>query len=174
MKESKWYVITGAPSSGKTTIINQLSGLGYHTCVETARMLIEIELSKGKKLEEIRKNEIEFQKKVFETKVKLEKKLPKDKIVFLDRGLPDSIAYYQLYEHETKEILEVCKKKIYKKIFFLELLQFKKDHVRTEDRERTIKLNNLLKKAYLDLGYEVISVPRMSVKERVEFILSNL
>jgi predicted ATPase len=174
MKESKWYVITGAPGSGKTTIISQLSKMGYHTVFEAARILIDEEISKGKKLEVIRKDEIEFQKKVFEMKMEIESKLPKDKIVFLDRGLPDTIAYYQLYKANIQEILKACQEKRYKKIFFLEPLSFEKDYARIEDEKRAKKLSELLKKAYLDLGYEVIIVPKMSVEERTKFILSKL
>jgi len=174
MRDSKWYVITGAPGSGKTTMINQLSKMGYCTCLEAARILIDKEISEGKKLEEIRKEEIEFQKKVFKMKIEIEKKLPKDKIIFLDRGLPDTIAYYQLYGFDTKEILKICKEKRYKKIFFLESLPFEKDYARIEGEKAAKKLSELLKKAYLDLGYEVIIIPNMPIENRINSILSNL
>ncbi|NIM46945.1 MAG: AAA family ATPase [Candidatus Aenigmarchaeota archaeon] len=173
MGDLKWYVITGTPSSGKTTIISRLSEMGFQTCSEAARFLIDEEISKGKTLEEIRINEIEFQRKTLELKIKSEDKLPKDKIVFIDRGIPDSIAYFQFYGQDVQEVLKFCHKR-YKKIFFLEALPFEKDYARIEDEKTARKLSELLKKTYLDLGYEVISVPNMSIKERINFILSNL
>jgi predicted ATPase len=107
-------------------------------------------------------------------KIKFERELPKDEIVFIDRGLPDCIAYYKLYGVDAREILKICKKKRYKKIFFLEPLKFEKDYARIEDEETARKLSELIKKTYLDMGYEVVSVPRMPIEERIKFILSNL
>ena len=106
--------------------------------------------------------------------MKLEMRLPKDKTIFLDRGIPDTIAYYKLYGFDTQEILKTFKGKRYKKIFFLEPVKFEKDYARTEDEIAAIKLGDLIKEAYINLGYAVINVPIMSVDERVKFILSNL
>jgi len=176
MEGFEWYVITGAPSSGKTTIICQLSKIGYLTVSEAARTLIDKEISEGKKLEEIRKGELEFQRKVLKMKIEIENKLPKDRIIFFDRGIPDTIAYYKLYEFELdiEEALKLCREKKYKKIFFLEPLSFEKDYARTEDETTAKKLSDLIKKAYIDLGYEVVTVPKTTVEKRINFILSNL
>jgi len=174
MGDSKWYVITGAPCSGKTTIISQLSKMGYQTVFEAARFLINKGISEGKTLEDIRKDEFEFQKKTFEFKINAEKNLPKDEIVFLDRGLPDTIAYYNFYGYDAGEVLKVCKEKRYRKIFFLESLSFEKDYARKEDEKTAKELSDLIKKAYIDLGYKIVSVPVTSVNERIKFILSNL
>lgn len=170
----KWYVITGAPSSGKTTLINSLAKIGYHTVPEAARTLIDREMKEGKTLEDIRKNEIEFQRKVLEIKIKTEKELPKNKIVFFDRGIPDTIAYFNLYDSNIEEVLNLCKEKNYRKIFLLENLLFEKDYARVENDERANKLQSLLRKAYSDLGYEIIDIPVMPVEKRLEIILSNI
>ena len=171
---TKWYVITGAPNSGKTTVINSLAKLGYQTVPEIARILIDEEMKKGKTLEDIRKNDMEFQRKVLKVKIEIEKKLSKSKIVFLDRGIPDNIAYLQAYDLNYEDVLEFCKEKIYRKIFLLERFPFKKDYARIENDETAEKLQFLLRKVYSDLGYEVIGVPTVSVEERLKIILSNI
>jgi predicted ATPase len=170
----KWYVITGSPSSGKTTILNSLAKMGCQTVPEAARVLIDEETKKGKTLEEIRKNEIEFQIKVLEIKIETEKKLDKNKITFFDRGIPDTIAYFQLYGFNTEEVIKLCKELKYRKIFLLEQLPFVKDYARIEDNEKANKLQILLRKAYADLGYEIIDVPVMPVEDRMKMILSNV
>jgi len=169
-----WYVITGGPCSGKTTIINELSKLGFYTVPEVARLLIDREKGNGKSLEEIRGDELDFQVKVLKLKVEIESKMPKDKVIFFDRAIPDSIAYYEILGIESKQLKEFCKEKRYRKIFFLEQLPFKKDYARVEDGKGASKLSNLLLDTYLELGYEVIMVPVMSVEERVKFVLSHI
>jgi len=174
MKGPKIYVVTGGSCSGKTTLLSELSKRGYRTFPEAARVLIDKGISEGKTLEEIRRDEIDFQKKVLKMKLELEDKLKEDEVVFLDRGVPDTIAYYKLYNFDFSDLLRICKKKRYEKIFFLEPLIFEKDYARIEDKETTRKLSDLIKRVYLDLGYEVITVPVMSVEQRAKFVLSKL
>ena len=138
INNSNWYVITGGPSSGKTTVLKELAKLGYVVYPEAARVFIDKEMKKGKSLKEIRGNEAEFQRKVLKIKVEVEKTAPKDKIVFFDRAIPDSIAYYQIAGLNPQEVLRFCPKRKYKKIFFLEQLPFGQDYARIEDN-KTIK-----------------------------------
>lgn len=169
-----WYVITGGPSSGKTSAIKELSRLGYIIFFEAARVFIDKEMAKGKSLEEIRGDEAKFQEEVFRLKVKVEKKAPKDKIVFFDRGLPDSIAYYQVCGLDPQKIIRLCSKKSYRKIFFLEQLPFEKDYARVEDDKIVKKLNKLLRESYINLGYIIVDIPAMSVEKGVQKILSEI
>jgi len=168
--KSKWYVITGGPSSGKSTVLSCLEKMDYRIIPEAARVLIDEEMAKGKTLEEIRKDEAGFQQKVLIIKVRIEKELPRDQIIFFDRAIPDSLAYYQLSGLNSKEVLEACQKDQYKRVFLMEQLPFDQDYARTEDAQTIEKLNQLLKQTYEQLGYEVVLVPAMSVEERVRFI----
>ena len=174
MDTLNWYVITGGPSSGKTTSINELSKLGFHTVPEIARILIDREKDSGKTLDQIRGDELEpdFQERVLKMKIEIENKTPKDKVVFFDRGIPDSIAYYEILGIDPKKLKEFCREKRYKKIFFLEQLPYKKDYARTEDIETVNKISELLFKAYADLEYEIIRIPAMSIEDRIKMILS--
>jgi predicted ATPase len=47
MSETNWYVITGAPSSGKTTLLKELEELGYRVIHEVARAFIEMEMEQA-------------------------------------------------------------------------------------------------------------------------------
>lgn len=169
----QWYVITGGPCSGKTTIVNELSKIGFHTAPEAARSLIDREIANGKFLEEIRGDEADFQEKVLKLKIEIESGTPKNKVVFFDRAIPDSIAYYEILGMESNQLKEFCKERRYRKIFFLEQLPFKKDYARVEDGGVAKKLSNLLLKTYLELDYEVVMTPVMPIEDRVKFVLSH-
>ena len=91
-RKNNWYVVTGGPCSGKTTLLQYLKSLGYHVEFEIARLYIDQELKKGKTLGEIRKNEAGFQMEVLKRKIKLEKTLSQQEQIFLERGIADSVA----------------------------------------------------------------------------------
>ena len=99
--------------------------------------------------------------------------MPKNTITFFDTATPCSLAYFRNCGLDTKEVLEACKKKMYKKVFFLERLPYKKDYARLEDDEAAARLAKLLKEGYESLGYDVVSIPPMPVEERVRMILKE-
>lgn len=92
-----WYVITGGPSSGKTTLLERLHDLGYNTVPEAARVLIDEYEAKGIPAKDLRKDERLFQQRVLQMKLKIEEETPRDRVVFFDRGVPDSIGYFLAY-----------------------------------------------------------------------------
>jgi len=176
MRQNNWYVLTGAPSSGKTTIIKLLEKKGYKVLYEVARIFINQELRKGKTIQEIRKDEADFQRKILKLKITHESKLnnPKE-ITFLDRAIPDSIAYNELLGlPKDKYLDQVIQKTSYKKVFMFEKLEFEKDYARTESREAVEKLEKLIEKTYKNLPFPFVKVPKMSVEKRLKFILDNL
>jgi predicted ATPase len=174
MLETNWYVITGAPSSGKTKLIEYLSFLGYRTVPEVARLLIDIEMSKGKRIEEIRGNEYEFQMRILKMKIDVENRTPIDQLTFFDRGIPDSIAYFKISNMDTKPVIDACKKRRYKGVFLLEQLPFDKDYARTEDEKLAKELSDLIEDSYIGLGYKVVHVPVKPITERAKFILDRI
>jgi len=173
--KNNWYVLTGAPSSGKTTIAKLLEKKGHAVLYEVARIYIDQEFKKGKTIQEIRKDEIGFQRKIFDLKIQYESTLNPNKITFLDRAIPDSIAYNELLGiPKEKYVEEVVKKSSYKKVFIFERLEFEKDYARTESEGQIKKLEKLLEKTYKNLPFPFIKVPKMSIEKRLKFILNNL
>ncbi|MFO7971972.1 MAG: ATP-binding protein [Desulfobacterales bacterium] len=174
MQETNWYVITGAPSSGKTTVIRALEQLGYPVVHEVARNYIDEELIKGKNIGQIKADILSFERHILYKKLEIEKSLPKDAPVFLDRAIPDSIAYYILEGLSPDDPIKKSRQTRYKKIFLFERLRFEKDDVRSENDQIAAKLDRILKESYKMLRYKVISVPMLSIDDRVDFILKYL
>ena len=171
---TNWHVITGGPCSGKTKVIEYLAFLGYAIVPEAARILIDLEISKGKTIKEIRFDEVEFQRETLKMKIEAENRMPPKKIIFFERGIPDSIAYYCICGEDSAFVIKTSQKRKYKNIFLLEQLPFKKDYARVENEKLSCDLNKLLYGAYSKLEYNVIRVPSKSIKERAEFILSKI
>ena len=175
MENNNWCVITGAPHSGKTSVVKLLEKKGYRVVYEAARIYIDQEIAKGRTIEDIRKNELEFQKEILDLKIDIENNLPKDEVIFFDRAIPDSDAYYELCGLTGDKYLEEAMNKCeYKKVFLFDILPYERDYARTENKEEQAKLQKLLENSYKKLGLPLIKVPAMNSKEdRLEFVLNN-
>ena len=174
MSETSWYVITGAPSSGKTTLVRELEKLGYRVVHEVARGHIEKQMQQGQTLEEIRADKRSFENWILNTKIALEAELPKDEVIILDRAIPDSIAYFEVAGLDTKDAIEKSPRNRYKKVFLLDRLPYHVDHARIEDSQTATSLDQSLEQSYKMLGYDVIRVGVMPVQERVKVIVKEI
>ena len=110
MLKTNWCILTGAPCSGKTTVLNELEKRGFKCIPEVARVYIEQELSKGLTIDEMRADEAAFQKKIIEIKKQIELDLVPEEIVFFDRAMPDSISYLRIAGMDAAEVIELSKK----------------------------------------------------------------
>ena len=171
-RETSWYVITGAPCAGKTSVIRRLEQRGYAVVHEVARAHIDAELAGGKTLEQIKSDEWAFERHILVEKIKIEAKLARDQIVFLDRAVPDSIAYYKLCGLDPAEPLQKSGMFRYRKIFLFERLAFSSDAVRSENEKTAARLSRLIEETYQSLGYDLIRVPVSGVADRTEFVLN--
>jgi predicted ATPase len=174
-KQTNWYVITRGPSSGKTTTVNLLNKRGYKTTIEHARHYIETQQISGKTVDEIRNNQTVFQQGVLDMQIAQEHELRPDETVFLDRAIPDALAYYRFLDlSEDEKIREAIHRVSYKKVFILDPFLLVQDSVRTEDEIAQKKIHGLLTEVYKSLPFPVVHVPVLSPEERVDFILKNL
>ena len=172
---TSWYVITGGPGSGKTTTVNILKERGYKTTIEHARHYIDTQRVTGKTVEEIRRNQIEFQHGVLNMQIAQEKELSPTETVFLDRAIPDALAYYRFLNlPEDEKLQNTLKQVVYKKVFILDPLPLVHDYARTEDSTVQKHIHQLLTEVYESLGLPIIHVPILAPEERVDFILKNL
>ena len=174
MRQTNWYVITGAPCSGKTAVINELERRGYRVIHEVARAYIDEQLAKGLRLDQIKADELRFENHILKEKVRIESMLAENETIFFDRGVPDSIAYFNLTGLDPAEPVNRSKLVRYRKVFLLERLVFSKDRVRSEDEKTAVRLNLLIEESYRMLGYDIVPVPLLSIEARTDFILDRI
>ena len=174
-KQTNWYVITGGPSSGKTTTVNLIKDRGYITTFEHARHYLDTQRLKGRTVEETRKNQREFQLGVLDMQIEQENQNSPDVLVVPDRAIPDALAYYRFLNlPEDEKLTAALRMGFYKKIFIPDSLPITIDYARTEDEEAQQKIHALLIEVYESLGFPIIPVPVLKPEERVDFILNNL
>ncbi len=146
---------------------------GFYVIQEAARAYIDGQLASGRTLKEIKADIVSFERHILYEKVHTENRLLKSRTVFLDRAVPDSIAYYQIEGLDTREPLSHCRKVRYKKIFLFDRLNFERDAVRSENQALATKIEKTLEKSYRDLGYSVIRIPVVPITQRIELVLKH-
>ncbi|WP_299252774.1 AAA family ATPase [uncultured Aquimarina sp.] len=171
----KKYIITGAPGTGKSTLIDALEHQGIPCLKEMSRKVIINEQNTGNDgmpWENINR----FTYLVFEeTKAAL---LNENESVFCDRSLVDNLAYLR---HYNKTIPDYLKQfdytKYYHKTVFIALPWesiYKTDLQRPEGFNVQLALSKQLVETYFKKNFDLVYLPFSTVKERVRFILNEL
>lgn len=174
--ETNWIAIIGAPSAGKSSVIDALAARGYHIEEEVARAYIEERLGKGDTLEQIRGpgGIQQMQRDIFARSTTRDSALDPAQLIFFDRGLGDAIFYFKRAGLDPAPVWDVSRHYRYRAVFLMERLPIKHDDVRTEDDAAAQQMQAAFLNDYSALGYDVITVPVMSVDARADFILRHL
>ena len=173
---NKRIVISGAPGTGKTSLINGLSISGYKCHTEVSRKIIANQL-KIKGSITPWQDLCKFSEIVIKERLK-QYKLAANEIEFYDRGIIDSFAYLLKDNiHLEEEWITIAKEhKYYKKIFITPPWEeiYHTDHERKEDFITATKIHSYLLDAYEAFNYKPIIVPKTTIKERINFILNEI
>lgn len=163
-------VITGGPCVGKTTLINLLQNHGYKVVQEVATEIIK----EGRILPWV--DRMQFQMEVLRMQLEAERGLAQySKDIFLDRGVFDGEAYFNVDGMAVPPIFNSIDPKRYELAFLIEPLSFfEATSVRREDLDFTISITDRLEAAYKSRGIEVVRVPDASPEERLNMILQRL
>ena len=171
----KRIVITGGPGTGKSSIITELLKRGY-TCLEEISRQVILDARKDGIDQLFLKDPLLFSKLLLEGRKKqyLEALDYKDPLVFMDRGLPDVLAYMDFIgDTYPSDFKEICKTHVYDYVFILEPWQeiFTQDNERYESFEQAVKIHHHLLETYQKYDYNLLDVPFDSVESRANHIL---
>ena len=172
--QTNWHVITGAPSCGKTTLINLLSAGGFKTVPESARLYMEAQIARGRSIDEIHANATDLQRAIINKQLGVESSLRVDDVCFLDGAVPGSLAWYRVFGLNPNEILLECFHHRYASVFILDRLPLQLDGLRFKDDAHTGFLDEWHTRDYRALGYSVERVPVLPPEDRLAFILEIL
>lgn len=177
MTKKSAYIITGAPGTGKSTIIESLKELGLPVFEEIARKVIAQEVEKG--TDHLPWKDIEeFSKLVLQQMLDQKDQHSNLSKSFLDRGIPDIIGYlnYAKIAPDPMYANYISEFNYNRKVFFTPIWEeiYKNDSERIETIAQAHDISDALFNTYEQLGFEMIIIPKLSIKERVEFVLSHV
>ncbi|UUC45603.1 AAA family ATPase [Flavobacterium cerinum] len=171
-------VIIGGPGSGKTTLINSLTEKGY-TCYPEISREVTLEARKQGIEQLFLEKPLLFSELLLEGRKKQFVNATQEKagIVFLDRGIPDVLAYMHYIGDSYPAFFDAaCREHQYTGIFILPPWEdiYISDDARYESYEQAILIHEHLVETYEKYGYNLIEVPRDTVDNRILFILDKL
>lgn len=171
-------VITGGPSTGKTSVIDSLTELGYVCFPEISRQ-VTLEARKLGIEQLFLEDPFLFSEKLLEGRIKqyIEAEKHSNHLVFLDRGIPDVIAYMDyIGDSYPAHFSKACQQNSYDTVFLLPPWQaiYTSDSERYESFEQAIAIHDHLENTYRRFGYNLVEVPTGTVEDRVSFIIKHL
>ncbi|WP_340074860.1 ATP-binding protein [Leptobacterium sp. I13] len=175
---TKKIVITGGPSTGKTTVIEALQKKGYICMPEISRQITLDARQQG--VDQLFLSDpLLFSQKIIEGRTEQFFKAGtfRQEIVFLDRGLPDALAYME-YANNTypDAFIKICANHIYDAVFLLPPWKaiYTSDNERYENFEQAVIIHDHLEDTYKRFGYKLIYVPTGTIDLRIQFILDTI
>jgi len=167
------FVITGAPGTGKTTLVEALSKEGFKTCEEAARLVVLKNLKKENNILPWG-NRDAFDSEVFI--IMLYDYLVDDRTrpTFYDGGILDILAYEASLGFNYDKFSRFARYFNYEKTVFIpepwkEI--YEKDVVRNFTFEDSIKIGNKIVEFYTSFNYEIVFIPKeTTIAERVDIV----
>jgi predicted ATPase len=176
MQKSNFYIITGGPGGGKTSLLESLASKGYNYIPETALHIIKKRLSKGLTP---RPDPKTFAQEIFE----------KDWINFIANSRLSSLLFFDRSFMDSAGMLFKCDRVGYNKIKETLLTNrynnkvfiippwreiYRNDTERDQSFEEGIEVYEWIDKWYRQHDYDVVIVPKDTIGNRVKFILSQM
>ncbi|WP_192245549.1 AAA family ATPase [Mesorhizobium silamurunense] len=170
----RFFVLTGGPGSGKTTLIEALKAMGFATAPEAGRVIRDQMAIGGPALP--------WQDQALFAELMLSWELrswraahAKPGPVFFDRGVPDVIGYLRLCSLPVPDRIKnaAAKFRYARRVFIAP--PWPKIFTQDEERKQTLdeaeRTFQSVAEAYAELGYNLVPLPLTSVEERVRFVL---
>jgi predicted ATPase len=171
-------IIIGGPGTGKSTLIDGLTAKGFCCYPEISRE-VTLEAKKQGIEQLFLEKPLLFSELLLEGRKKqfLDAQKEPNEVVFIDRGIPDVLAYmHYIGDSYPASFDAICREFRYSKIFILPPWQeiYISDEARYENYEQAKLIQNHLIETYKGYQYDLIEVPKDTVDNRILFILDKI
>jgi len=176
MTKNNFYVITGGPGAGKTSLLEHLASRGYNYIPETARQIIKDRISKSLTP---RPDPKTFAQQIFDQDWKnFISNSNSSSILFFDRSFIDSACMlFDANVDNYDKIKNTYLANRYNNIVFItppwkEI--YRNDEERDQSFEQSIEVYKRLYKWYSQHGYDIVLLAKDTIENRVRFILNQV
>ncbi len=179
MPENKnYYLLTGGPGSGKSTVLNTLEDMGYHTVQEVARTIIRNQIKTNGDALPWKNISRYIYLMLSRSITDFEEFIHINTPCFFDRGIIDTLGFCHLINLPVpRKLTEAARKYRYNsKVFVFPFWKeiYTNDSERVQNTAEAEQTFFTLKETYENLGYQTIVVPFLSPRERAEWIIKNI
>lgn len=167
--------LTGAPATGKTSICHKLEEMGYDVFHEVARDIIADSLERGSDVVPW-DNLDAFSALVWERRME-DYNSAAAEFSFYDRTVLDTLSYLFKDDVPVRPNWAMDMETVqFDKIFLLPVWEeiHSLDSERMETLEDCIEVERCLLETHKNYGYDVVIVPKLSIEERIQFIIEEL
>ncbi|KVM77983.1 ATPase [Burkholderia ubonensis] len=174
----RFFVVTGGPGSGKSTLIDALERAGFARSQEAGRGVIRDQVAvDGPALPWRDRSafaELMLGWEMRSHHLARQARGP----VFFDRGVPDVIGYLRLSGLAVPAHAEAAARRFryHRRVFIAPPWPdiYTQDAERQQDFAEAVRTYDAMVECYASYGYRLIELPRASVKARVRFVLDAL
>lgn len=173
----KKIIISGAPGTGKSSIIKELKTQGYYCFEEVWDKKYENPSNKYN-IDDINTfSQNIFDKRLQQLEYKKTEKI-KDNIIFYDRSIIDTIAYLKKYKKNINPnwVKKGLNKRYNQTIFLCPLWKkiYKQNNRRKETYEESLLIEKFLTSTYKEFLYKIQLIPKLDIINRVNYILNTI
>lgn len=172
----RFFVLTGGPGSGKTSVLQALAARGFDTMPEAGRAVIRDQAAIGGALPWADRALFAEQMLAWDMRSHAEA-AGRSRPVFFDRGIPDLIGYLTLCGLPVPAHLEraAARFRYHARVFAFPYWPaiFTRDAERRQSPQEAEATFRAVTDAYRACGYELVAVPKLTIDERADFILSE-
>ena len=178
-------MITGAPGTGKSSIVRQLEALG-HLCYHEVIRTMTLEAKKEGDPSSFVTNPLafvadpyRFNRLLLEGRMKDHRMGSKENhpLTFYDRGIPDVLAYMDFFgQSYGQDFVSACEEHRYDLVLLLPPWEdiYVSDNERLESFDEAVKIHRFIETTYRRFGYDPVPVPEGTVEERAATILREI
>ncbi|MFI6799191.1 AAA family ATPase [Streptosporangium canum] len=170
----RFIVVTGGPGAGKSSLIDRLQEAGFARSEEAGRGIIQDQVViGGRALPWIDPDLFAEAMLCWELR-SYRLAVARDTPVFFDRGIPDIVGYLRLEGRPVPDHIHTAAQRFryHRRVLIAPPWPeiYEQDDERRQSFETAQRTYESMVTAYTEYGYELVTLPRVPIEERLRFV----